>query len=93
MQDLKEKRLRGGVTRLCAQGANFLVRLGSLMVTNFEKILLGRFWGADAIGIYGRVFQLINVPTENLKATFGEGWHLQPYLGFKTTLFASRVIS
>ena len=61
--------------------------------TNFEKILLGRFWGADAIGIYGRAFQLINVPTENLNATFGEGWHLQPYLGFKTTLSASRVIS
>ena len=40
--------------------------------TNFEKILLGRFWGADAIGIYGRAFQLINVPTENLNATFGE---------------------
>ena len=32
MKDLKEKTLRGGVARLCAQAANFLVRLGSLMV-------------------------------------------------------------
>src|SRR6266478_2139311 len=48
------------------------VTLNSLLIyvaTNFEKVLLGRFWGADAIGIYGRAFQLINVPTENLNST------------------------
>lgn len=38
---------------------------------NLEKILLGRFWGADAIGLYGRAYQLINIPTENLNAAVG----------------------
>ncbi len=38
---------------------------------NLEKILLGRFWGADALGIYGRAYQLINIPTDNLNAAVG----------------------
>ena len=39
---------------------------------NFEKVLLGRYWGADAIGLYGRAYQLINIPTENLNSAVGE---------------------
>jgi O-antigen/teichoic acid export membrane protein len=42
------------------------------IASNFEKILLGRFWGADALGIYGRAYQLINIPTANLNAAAGE---------------------
>src|SRR4029077_20998046 len=38
---------------------------------NADKVLLGRFWGADALGIYGRAYQLINLPTENLNSTLG----------------------
>jgi PST family polysaccharide transporter len=38
---------------------------------NLEKILLGRFWGAEAVGIYGRAYQLISIPTENLNAAVG----------------------
>ena len=38
---------------------------------NLEKVLLGRFWGADILGLYGRAYQLINMPTENLNAAFG----------------------
>jgi O-antigen/teichoic acid export membrane protein len=38
---------------------------------NLEKVLIGRFWGADAIGIYGRAYQLINIPTENLNSSAG----------------------
>lgn len=38
---------------------------------NFEKVLLGRYWGADALGIYGRAYQLINIPTENLNTAVG----------------------
>jgi O-antigen/teichoic acid export membrane protein len=38
---------------------------------NFDKLLLGRFWGADALGIYGRAYQLINVPTVNLQSAVG----------------------
>jgi O-antigen/teichoic acid export membrane protein len=33
---------------------------------NLDKVLLGRFWGLDALGIYGRAYQLINIPTDNL---------------------------
>jgi O-antigen/teichoic acid export membrane protein len=39
---------------------------------NFEKVLLGRFWGADAVGLYGRAYQLSSIPTENLNSAVGE---------------------
>jgi O-antigen/teichoic acid export membrane protein len=39
---------------------------------NAEKVLIGRFWGADAIGIYGRGYQLVSIPTDNLNAAIGE---------------------
>jgi O-antigen/teichoic acid export membrane protein len=38
---------------------------------NLDKVLLGRFWGAEALGLYGRAYQLINLPTENLNAAVG----------------------
>jgi len=39
---------------------------------NAEKVMIGRFWGADAIGIYGRAYQLVNIPTDNLNSAVGE---------------------
>jgi PST family polysaccharide transporter len=33
---------------------------------NTDKLLLGRFWGADALGVYGRAYQLVSIPNENL---------------------------
>jgi len=38
---------------------------------NLEKILLGRYWGAEALGNYGRAYQLISVPIDNLNGAFG----------------------
>jgi PST family polysaccharide transporter len=38
------------------------------IATNFEKVLLGRFWGADAVGIYGRAYQLVSIPNDNLNS-------------------------
>jgi O-antigen/teichoic acid export membrane protein len=35
---------------------------------NLDKVLLGRFWGPDVLGVYGRAYQLINVPTANVYA-------------------------
>jgi O-antigen/teichoic acid export membrane protein len=35
---------------------------------NLEKVLLGRFWGEAALGIYGRAYQLTNIPTDNLNS-------------------------
>lgn len=39
--------------------------------SNLDKVLLGRFWGVEALGIYGRAFQLINIPTDNLNSAAG----------------------
>lgn len=50
------------------------VTLNSLIVYvayNVDKILLGRLWGAEVLGIYGRAYQLINIPTENLNSAAG----------------------
>jgi O-antigen/teichoic acid export membrane protein len=33
---------------------------------NMEKILLGRYWGATQLGIYGRAYQLANLPVQQL---------------------------
>jgi O-antigen/teichoic acid export membrane protein len=48
------------------------VTLNSLIVYvayNADKVLLGRFWGASTLGIYGRAYQLVSLPNENLSAT------------------------
>jgi O-antigen/teichoic acid export membrane protein len=38
---------------------------------NLEKALLGRFWGPDALGLYGRAYQLANLPADKLNSTIG----------------------
>jgi PST family polysaccharide transporter len=38
---------------------------------NVEKVLLGRFWGAAALGLYGRAYQLIKMPTDLLTYSLG----------------------
>lgn len=51
------------------------VTLNSVVVYvayNLEKVLLGRFWGAEALGIYGRAYQLVSIPTDNLNSAVGE---------------------
>jgi O-antigen/teichoic acid export membrane protein/NADP-dependent 3-hydroxy acid dehydrogenase YdfG len=53
-------------------GTLTLNSLVAYLAYNFEKVLLGRFWGVDAIGIYGRAYQLINIPTDNLNVAVGE---------------------
>ena len=50
------------------------VTLNSVIVYvayNVDKVLLGRLWGAAALGIYGRAYQLINIPTDNLNSAVG----------------------
>jgi PST family polysaccharide transporter len=62
-------------------GIRALVRFGSVVTlnglvlyvaANLDKVLLGRFWGAEAIGIYGRAYQLTRIPTDNLNSAVGE---------------------
>jgi O-antigen/teichoic acid export membrane protein len=38
---------------------------------NTDKVLIGRLWGAEVLGIYGRAYQLINIPIENLNNSVG----------------------
>jgi PST family polysaccharide transporter len=55
-----------------------MVRFGSTVTCNavvvyvaynLEKVLLGRYWGAEVLGLYGRAYQLINLPLEQLAAS------------------------
>lgn len=46
---------------------SFIVYLGN----NVEKVLLGRFWGPESLGVYGRAYQLINLPRENINSAIG----------------------
>jgi len=63
---------KAGVGRMLRFGGT--VTLNSLVVYvayNLDKILLGRFWGAEALGLYTRAYQLINIPTAQLNAAIG----------------------
>src|SRR5215813_11703903 len=42
------------------------------VATNLDKALLGRYWGVDAVGLYGRAYQLITIPTDNLNSAAGQ---------------------
>jgi PST family polysaccharide transporter len=66
-------RRRAGVHSMMRFGGT--ITLNGLVVYvayNLEKVLLGRFWGAETVGIYGRAYQLINIPTDNLNSAVGE---------------------
>jgi O-antigen/teichoic acid export membrane protein len=59
-------------------GVRSMLRLGGLatcnsfvvfLAWNAEKILLGRFWGANALGMYGRAYQLVTLPVQQLEVS------------------------
>jgi O-antigen/teichoic acid export membrane protein len=65
---------RGGVGVASMVRFGGTVTLNSLVVYvayNLDKVLLGRFLGADMLGIYGRAYQLVNIPTENFNSAVG----------------------
>jgi O-antigen/teichoic acid export membrane protein len=62
-------------------GMGGLLRFGSSLTLttilvhigyNAEKVIIGHLWGASAIGIYGRAYQIISIPTDNINAAVGE---------------------
>ncbi|MFY4730528.1 lipopolysaccharide biosynthesis protein [Nitrospira sp. BLG_2] len=64
----------GGTTIRTMVRFGGMATLNSLVVYvayNIEKVLLGRFWGAEALGIYGRAYQLVSIPAENLNSATG----------------------
>src|SRR6516162_6721687 len=56
MQDLKAKTIRGGLARLCAQAASFVLRAGSLMI-------LARLLAPNDFGLVGMVTAFTGVLT------------------------------
>ena len=63
---------RSGIRSLIRFGGT--ITLNGLVVYiayNMDKILIGRFWGADALGLYGRAYQLINIPTSTINTAIG----------------------
>jgi PST family polysaccharide transporter len=38
---------------------------------NLDKVLLGRVWGAEVLGLYGRAYQLTSMATDNLLSAIG----------------------
>jgi len=61
-----------GVSAMVRTGGTVLINSVVVYAAyNVDKVLLGRFWGAEALGIYGRAYQLINIPTENLNSAVG----------------------
>jgi PST family polysaccharide transporter len=52
-------------------GATTLYGLVFYVTYNFDKFMLGRFWGAAALGVYGRAYQLINLPTFSVSSSVG----------------------
>jgi O-antigen/teichoic acid export membrane protein len=64
----------------CKSGIRSMLHFGGLascnslvvfLAWNSEKLLLGRFWGADALGLYGRAFQLVTLPVHQLNGALG----------------------
>ena len=63
---------RSGIRSMLKYGGT--LTLNNLIVYiafNTDKVLLGRVCGAEALGIYGRAYQLINLPTDNLHSAIG----------------------
>lgn len=65
------RRSVGTVSMLRFGGTYTLNNVVVYVAYNLDKVLLGRFWGADALGLYSRAYQLINIPTQNLNAAIG----------------------
>ena len=66
-------RRRAGIRSMMHFGSTLTLNgLVAYVAYNAEKVMIGRFWGADAIGIYGRAYQLVNIPTNNLNSAVGE---------------------
>jgi O-antigen/teichoic acid export membrane protein len=66
-------RRRAGVRSMLHFGGTLSLNgLVAYVAYNAEKIMIGRFWGVDAIGIYGRAYQLVTIPTDNMNSAIGD---------------------
>jgi PST family polysaccharide transporter len=66
-------RERAGIRSMMHFGGSLtLIGLLGYIANNADKVMIGRFWGVDAIGIYGRAYQIVSIPTDNLNSAVGE---------------------
>jgi O-antigen/teichoic acid export membrane protein len=66
-------RRRTGILSMMHFGATLTLNgIVAYIAFNADKVMIGRFLGVDAIGIYGRGFQLISIPTDSLNSAVGE---------------------
>jgi O-antigen/teichoic acid export membrane protein len=66
-------RRRTGIRSMLHFGGTLTLNgLVAYVAFNAEKVMIGRFWGVDAIGIYGRAYQLLSIPTDNVNSAVGE---------------------
>jgi O-antigen/teichoic acid export membrane protein len=64
---------RAGIRSMIHFGGTLTLNgLVAYIAYNADKVMIGRFWGADAIGIYGRAYQLINIPIATINTAVGE---------------------
>jgi PST family polysaccharide transporter len=57
-----------GMRSMLGFGANVTAfNLVNYFARNLDNILIGRFWGADALGLYSRAYQLLMFPITNLR--------------------------
>jgi O-antigen/teichoic acid export membrane protein len=64
---------RAGIRSLLHFGGTLTVNnVIAYIALNTDKVLVGRFLGVDAIGLYGRAFQLASIPTDSLNGVIGE---------------------
>ena len=52
-------------------GTVTLIALVAYLSSNSDKIMMARFWGADALGVYSRAYQISAIPVENLNVAAG----------------------
>ena len=65
-------RKQAGVLHMMRYGGTLTLNgLITYLAMNLDKVLLGRFWGVEALGIYGRAYQLVNIPSDNLNSAAG----------------------
>jgi O-antigen/teichoic acid export membrane protein len=63
---------RAGVLSMLRYGGSLMLNaLIAYFAYNADKVFIGRFWGAEALGIYGRAYQIINLPTQTLHSSIG----------------------
>ena len=66
-------RRRTGIRSMINFGGTMTLNgLVAYIAFNAEKIMIARLWGAEVIGLYGRAYQLVSIPTDNLNCAVGE---------------------